>query len=161
MRIFFLLFAVVLPSVANAQFPDCQHVNTDVAKITCAHCEFVHEEPSVVLRRFDLQFFKSDLKKPKFRVSTKMPKYFIDRRGTRHALQATGTVGLYWTTDVCFFSGESGLACFDVNDDVCGVVLGNVYLKGVWLGRVAKLGDAINAISDKRVLSVFNRLGVD
>jgi len=151
----FLLLMVLL------QFPDCQDVNTEVARVTCAHCEMVDDQPSVRLEEFDLHFFMVNKKRPLKKVSGNKPSYFVDRRGSRHEIDVKGTVGLYWKTDVCFFSGESGSACFDDNGDVCGVVLGNVFLKGVWFGRVAKLRKAIDAITNRRALRLFNSLGVD
>lgn len=150
------LFLLVL-----LQFPDCQDVNTEVARVTCAHCEAVDNQPSVLLRRFDLQFFKVDRSRPLKRLSGNRPTYFVDRRGSRHSIVVKGTVGLYWQTDLCFFNGESGSPCYDEDGNVSGVVLGNVFLKGVWFGRVAKIEKAIDAITDRAALGVFGRLGVD
>lgn len=150
------LFLLVL-----LQFPDCQDVNTEVARVTCAHCEAVDDDQSVLLKRFDLQFFKVDRNRPLKRLSRSRPTYFIDRRGSRHEIVVQGTWELYWRTDVCFFSGESGSACYDDDGNVSGVVLGNVLIDGVWFGRVAKLEKAIEAITEKRARRLFNKLGVD
>ena len=150
------LFLLVL-----LQFPDCQDVNTEVARVTCAHCKTVDDHDSVRLEEYDLQFFKVESGRPLKKISGKVPAYFVDRRGSRHDMAVRGTLGLYWKTDVCFFSGESGSACYDENDNVCGVVLGNVLIKGVWYGRVAKLSKAIDAITGRRARRLFDNLGVD
>ena len=74
-----------------------------------------------------------------FTVSDSPPSYFIDRRGTRHMLSATGTSNHQTIVSLRFFFGESGMPVFAADGSVCCVVLGNAFIRGRWRGRVAPI----------------------
>lgn len=80
-----------------------------------------------------------------FVVSDSPPCYFIDRRGTRHALAKVGNYGLQTTLSIRFFPGESGMPIFARDGSVCGVVLGNVFHERQWIGRMSRITPVIES----------------
>ena len=74
-----------------------------------------------------------------FTTSDLPPAYFIDRRGTRHSLEATGETNHQTIVSLRFFFGESGMPIFAEDGTVCCVVLGNAFIRGRWRGRVARI----------------------
>lgn len=140
----FLMLAIVIQDL-----PVCQTANTELGLITCRHCELQLSE-SVSFPVLDVQIFKHDRRRFIHAVSDAKPSYFYDRRGTRHVIITNGRTKTYWKTDVVFFSGESGLAVYDTQDRVCGIVLGNVRNGNVWLGRVARFDVLLRSIDRVR-----------
>lgn len=67
------------------------------------------------------------------------PSYFIDRRGTKHLLEATSESNHQTIVSMRFFFGESGMPIFAEDGSVCCVVLGNAFIRGRWRGRVARI----------------------
>ena len=141
--LFFLLAFVI------QDLPVCETTNTELGLITCRHCELQLSE-SVSFPGLDVQIFKYDRRRFIHAVSDAKPSYFYDRRETRHVIITNGRTGTYWKTDVVFFSGESGLAVYDNQDRVCGIVLGNVRNGNVWLGRVARFDALLLSIDLSR-----------
>ena len=86
-----------------------------------------------------------------FRLSDKPPAYFIDRRGTRYSLNATGTYGLQTVVDMRFYPGESGMPVFAGDGSVCCIVLGNAFTGGRWRGRVARVTPLVDSINKPTV----------
>ena len=74
-----------------------------------------------------------------FTTSDLPPTYFVDRRGNRHKLSATGTTNHQTIVSMRFFFGESGMPIFAEDGSVCCVVLGNAFIRGRWRGRVARI----------------------
>lgn len=64
------------------------------------------------------------------------PAYFVDRRGHKVEVNSLEAVRSQWTVSSRFYSGESGLPVFSDDGKVCGVILGNRRVGGVWRGRV-------------------------
>ena len=91
-----------------------------------------------------------------FVVSDSPPAYFIDRRGTRHSLDAIGEHHGQTIVSMRFFPGESGMPIFSNDGTVCCVVLGNAFTNGRWRGRVARIHPLTSSIDAKRA-----RLGQD
>ena len=85
-----------------------------------------------------------------FKTSDLPPAYFIDRRGTRHTLLATGTNQLQTVVSMRFFPGESGMPIFASDSSVCCVVLGNAFIDGRWRGRVARIQPLLEGIQAKQ-----------
>ena len=74
-----------------------------------------------------------------FTISDLPPAYFIDRRGTRHTLNAIDMTNNQTIVSLRFFFGESGMPIFAADGTVCCVVLGNAFIRGRWRGRVARI----------------------
>jgi len=77
-------------------------------------------------------------------TSDQPPAYFLDRRGKRHEVKATGKLNFQTIVSMRFFAGESGMPVFASDGSVTCVVIGNVFIDGRWLGRVSRVTPIIN-----------------
>ena len=85
-----------------------------------------------------------------FKTSDLTPAYFIDRRGIRHTVVATGKKELQTIVSIRFFHGESGMPIFAKDGTVCGVVLGNVLIDRRWQGRISRVTPIIEASANAK-----------
>ena len=124
----FLAFILLLQT-------DCQHVDTTAGRITAAHCGS---------EKFEVSFTASDLRITSFRIeknavklSMRPPVFFRCRRGTRYDVKVVHREKYRFFVDRIFYPGESGSPVFDADGNCCGIVLGNTFHRGRWIGRVA------------------------
>ena len=116
----------------------CQHVDTSVGRITAHHCD---SSPfAVAFPDSDLRITSFHIEKNAVRLSMRPPVFFRCRRGTRYSLKLVRRERYRVFVDRTFYPGESGLPVFDSDGNCCGVVLGNTFLDGRWIGRVASFG---------------------
>ena len=85
-----------------------------------------------------------------FKTSDLPPDYFIDRRGRRHTLFLTGNLNNQTIVSMRFFAGESGMPVFAKDGSVCCIILGNVFIKGRWYGRVSRVTPIIEFAERRR-----------
>ena len=85
-----------------------------------------------------------------YKVSDNPPAYFIDRRGIRHRLRKTGSMGSKTTVSIEFYPGESGMPVFSADGSVACVVIGNVHIGGRWFGLISRVTPIVDFANKSR-----------
>lgn len=80
------------------------------------------------------------------------PDHFIDRRGRKHSLYSIGNLDYQTVVSMRFFVGESGMPIFAADGSVTCIVLGNVFIKGRWYGRIARVTPIVEFSLQRRRL---------
>ena len=110
---------------------------TTAGTFTAMHVGGINADLSIP--EMDIEM-NSSMKTPHgFKTSDLPPAFFIDRRGTRHTLNAIGSSGHQTIVSIRFFPGESGLPIFAKDGTACGVVLGNIFKDRKWSGRISRI----------------------
>lgn len=109
--------------------------NTKLGLCTVDHAEWFL--PSVRFAELDMRLGAKLVDVPVYSFGLGEPKYFIDRRGSRHELTRPTSSRYEYEVAEEFFSGESGLPVFNSEGKVVGLVLGNV-IRSEIRGRIAK-----------------------
>ena len=92
-----------------------------------------------------------------FKTSDLPPDYFIDRRGRRHTLSVIGNLDSQTIVSMMFFPGESGMPIFASDGSVTCIVLGNVFIRGRWYGRVARVTPIVEFAERRRCIRTRRR----
>ena len=112
--------------------------NTDAGLLSVAHGPRLPD--ARIFPRLDMSISRRPFPGIRYSISVRPPVMFRCRRGHSNRITIVRTQEFEWYVDKEFFPGESGLPVFDSQGDATGIVLGNVLHRGVWLGRVGRVG---------------------
>ena len=136
--------AFTVPTFSYAQTIVIEHdgnsahgVVTDAGTITAKHVGGL--EHDFYSEAMDIIIDTDSKSESGFTTSDKAPKYFIDRRGTRHQLNVIGNLDFQTLVSIRFYFGESGMPVFGDDGSVVGIVLGNAFIRGRWRGRISRV----------------------
>lgn len=125
-------------------------VVTDSGTITAMHVGGI--DHNYVAEAMDIVIDTRSKSESGFKTSDLPPNYFIDRRGKRHTLSVIGNLDSQTIVSMRFFPGESGMPIFASDGSVTCIVLGNVFIRGRWYGRVSRVTPIVKFAEQRSTL---------